>query len=375
MLRITQVWRPFFSTVALLVGVGLVLALALASPTSGQSQLPETAVDDAVSGQAFPQPLAERQALSSSVSGSGSTAPQGVPASTWKCDPSGGPACFSTLSSIAMASPQEGWAVGGGMTLHYQDGRWQNVSSYSPSVVTTDPSGQAWALYLSCVRWSGAECWLWFLRFTGNGWQAAGGEYGYGLPTSLAMVSPEEGWAVSSGGGIYHYTGGAGVQVSGTFAYGLNSVAALPSGEAWAVGQYGTILHHDGRNWHNESGPTSNQLNSLSMVSSSDGWAVGDAGVILHYDGTDWRVVDSPTASRLRTVSMVNAWDGWAAGDNGTLVHYSGGRWERASSPTASTISSLANGSPQEGWRWGRTAPSCSAASMPGPDFLVSATA
>ncbi len=70
------------------------------------------------------------------------------------------------LSSIAMISASEGWAVGwGGTILHYANGRWSTVNS---------PNGNH--LY------------------------------------SIAMVSASEGWAVgvgtANGSNILHYAGG-----------------------------------------------------------------------------------------------------------------------------------------------------------------------
>ncbi len=71
------------------------------------------------------------------------------------------------LSSIAMVSASEGWAVGwGGTILHYANGRW--------SIVPRLPTG--YYLY------------------------------------SIAMVSASEGWAVgvgtANGSNILHYAGG-----------------------------------------------------------------------------------------------------------------------------------------------------------------------
>ena len=46
----------------------------------------------------------------------------------WQCYQDGGPACYTTLTSVAMLSAGEGWAVGyGGILLHYLDGAWQKA--------------------------------------------------------------------------------------------------------------------------------------------------------------------------------------------------------------------------------------------------------
>ena len=50
----------------------------------------------------------------------GRAAPATLAAGSWKCDPSGGPACWNSLFSVAMVSANEGWAIGGiGNILHY----------------------------------------------------------------------------------------------------------------------------------------------------------------------------------------------------------------------------------------------------------------
>jgi len=50
----------------------------------------------------------------------GRAAPAALAAGGWHCDPSGGPACWRNLYSVAMVSASEGWAVGeGGIILHY----------------------------------------------------------------------------------------------------------------------------------------------------------------------------------------------------------------------------------------------------------------
>ena len=124
---------------------------------------------------------------------------------SWQCYPYGGTICSDHISSVAMVSVSEGWAVGKscmnyitdctGVILHYKSGFWREVSS---------PSGQTLS--------------------------------------SVVMVSADEGWAVGDSITL-HYINGA-WRVESTPPYYLLSVTMVAADEGWAVGGSGTILRH-----------------------------------------------------------------------------------------------------------------------------------
>ena len=152
---------------------------------------------------------------------------------SWQCYPYGGTICSDHISSGAMVSVSEGWAVGQscmnyitdctGVILHYKNDFWREVSSPSKQI-----------LY------------------------------------SIAMVSADEGWAVGDSI-ILHYINGA-WRVESTPSFYLLSATMVTADEGWAVGGSGTILHYTHGTWEVVSNPTYYSLRSVAMVSSDEGW-------------------------------------------------------------------------------------------------------
>lgn len=104
--------------------------------------------------------------------------------------------------------------------------------------------------------------------------------------TSVAMVSPTEGWAVGDNGNIIHQMDGTWTAVNRLTNEFLTSVAMVSANEGWAVGNSGTILHYTNGAWTRIKGPNADSLNAVAMVSANEGWAVGNGmygGTILHY--------------------------------------------------------------------------------------------
>jgi hypothetical protein len=208
------------------------------------------------------------------------------------------------------------------------------------------------------------------------------GEVDDGL-SSLAVVSPNDIWAVGNSGTYggsrstlaEHWNGSSWSIVSTP--NGPNEVNwllgadAVSSDDVWAVGYSATnppeqsfrrtlIEHWNGSSWSVipspnptpplSGGPVSNELYGVAAVSANDVWAVGisvDFGagrtLIVHWDGTGWSRVPSPSPGEygwLRSVSAASPTDVWAVGThyvNGlqvTLVlHWNGARWSVVPSP------------------------------------------
>ncbi len=270
------------------------------------------------------------------------------------------------LLTEAMVSASDGWAVGyrtGGVfadgrcgvdlsqsaeaiIMHYQHGQWQETASF-PGDGETNSFQLNW----------------------------------------LAMVSPDEGWAVGAAGMIVHYHNGVWTRVASPITQeggALYSVAMVSATEGWAVGNYGTILHYHNGAWSivvstpPRSAPTATpQLNlsqyilhGISMVSPTEGWAVGntwteydegsrvvrvDGGdpVILHYQNGRWTKEPLPDFKShfgcsanpaicpmvgLGSIGMVSAREGWVVGSTvlppnadginfPILLHYTAGVW------------------------------------------------
>ena len=278
------------------------------------------------------------------------------------------------LNSVTMVSSSDGWTVGdkgaapngypyGPFILHWNGNTWSQVSisgagSYGLDSVAMVSANDGWAVGgwggpgRCCGNSSGAV-----LRWDGNTWSwwgAAGAHL-----ASLAILSTTDVWAVGgyrysydSASATYHWNG---TTLNGQFDhhwYSLYSVAMVSPNDGWAVGMLGEIKHWDGNTWTSLSSPVSSTLNSVAMVSANDGWAVGYGG-ILHWNGNNWSQASSPVTYTLNSVTMVSSNDGWAVGDSGTILHWNGNTWNQVSSPVTQTLKSVTMISADEGWAVG----------------------
>ena len=195
------------------------------------------------------------------------------------------------LDTVAMFSPDDGWAAGSDALLHYDGKTWSPVSALTS---TGEPLGA----------------------------------------TSIATVSSGEAWAV---GAFYavalHLTGGIWQPVQVGQHPSLSAVSVVSASEGWAVGEGANrnaiFAHLHGGVWTFQQPPDLEGLSDVSMISASDGWAVGGTttSLLLHYTGGNWVQVKSPTEESLTTVRMLSASDGWAAGAGGVLLRYQGRQW------------------------------------------------
>jgi photosystem II stability/assembly factor-like uncharacterized protein len=226
---------------------------------------------------------------------------------------------FDGISSVAMLSPHEGWAVGqasaSGLIVHYQDG-----------------SGSLQTVHVMHV----------------------------GGLLDVSMVSRDEGWAVGGGGSIFHYSGGAWMIAPSPTTAQLRSIAMISATDGWAVGENGTILHYTGSVWSTVASPTDSFLYSVAMVSANDGWAVGqvgESGFLLRYTDGTWTEVPSPADAFLTSVRMVSADEGWAVGDGfnaqSVIFHYTAGTWQTMTSPTSQPLESVAAVTASDVWAVG----------------------
>jgi photosystem II stability/assembly factor-like uncharacterized protein len=128
----------------------------------------------------------------------------------------------------------------------------------------------------------------------------------------------------------------------------ITSIAMVSPTEGWAVGRngdQGLILHNTQGSWARATIPANTgKLASIFMLSASEGWAVGNS-TILHYQAGQWSAVSFPGASsfplHLTSVFMISASEGWAIGDSAILLHYQAGTWSQVSPSSSTELNSL----------------------------------
>lgn len=282
-----------------------------------------------------------------------------------QCDPTrippGVPGAHVVLSDIAMVSATEGWAVG--ELDHYAV---QGQAAPSDSVL----------MHLSQGQWT----------------QATPVFHNASL-SNLAMLSPDDGWAVGTYAAgdtafgnprvfplVLHYTGGAWHQVQvPAHLPGYDVPATAPSGSAAAEGEgwitrikISMVSADDGWLWldvnasrdpanhaarsdmrilHYHAGtwslvplpPISLTTDFWNMAAAApgDAWFVGTdyqnvTPVLAHYAAGRWSVIRETFAGQLMSIGMSSATNGWATGEDGgisLLMHYDGTTWSRRPLP------------------------------------------
>ena len=176
---------------------------------------------------------------------------------------------------------------------------------------------------------------------------------------------------------VAHYVNGAWTIVpspnpgapctDGNVEYGgnaLNALAVVSPNDIWAVGTgclelRTLVLHWDGATWSVVPSPNpraENILTGVVAIASNDVWAVGrteediGAGTLVeHWNGASWSVVASPkpgTGGSLGGVDAASASDVWSAGSyyddaedlwETLAVHWNGSSWSVVPTPSPGT--------------------------------------
>ena len=268
-----------------------------------------------------------------------------VPAANWEvvASPNLGPQANS-LSSVAVATENDIWAVGWG----YQ----QSIGAYRTLI----------------EHWNGAS---WSIVRSPNATN------GYNLLNGVAVVAANDVWAVgqAANGSTYntlieHWNGTAWTIIPSPNVVGnsnvLQAVSVVSANDIWAVGNstdtnfnnHPLTLHWNGTTWSIVVSPAVEDdiLFAVDALAANDVWAVGrsrpageDRTLTLHWNGSAWSIVPSPNDSSednsLFGVAAVASNDVWAVGNAGSLnalaIHWDGAIWNII--PTATLDSNDTN--------------------------------
>jgi hypothetical protein len=244
----------------------------------------------------------------------------------------------SHLWAASAISSGDVWAVGnwarpgqlegGGLALHWDGTRWQNVPV--PKAPPVAETGGPYDSLESVSASASDDVW------------AVGSSVNVPETTSETMIVHWDGdtWSIVRSPNVAPEPGTGNVDNT------LSAVAAVASDDAWAVGSFEEkglrhedpttyrplTLHWDGTRWSNVSLPDVGQggLNGVAAVGPDDVWAVGQTipssggeydvrPLLLHWDGTAWSRVVAPTdgSASLSAVTAIPGGGLWAVGSQG----------------------------------------------------------
>jgi photosystem II stability/assembly factor-like uncharacterized protein len=278
------------------------------------------------------------------------------------------------IFSSDFAGEADGWAVGFCESV-IGDGilRWDghNWTTYLELENTNFPSSVE--LLSSDDGWIVGSRGL-ILHWDGSKWESMAPEVDYHL-YATSFLSPKLGWAVGGGVGytptdpenysiILKWDGVRWKKIPNPGRFPLATIAMLSEDDGWAAGDLGVLLHWDGRTWKDFPAPDKDLVGgftALSFVAPDNGWLVGgsvseDWGVILHWDGKSWTEIQR-TKYDLYSIAMVDSEFGWAVGGNNNnnfggsvILHWDGKTWEEYPSPTEVPLNFVWANTHDDGW-------------------------
>jgi hypothetical protein len=302
----------------------------------------------------------------------------------------------TTLLSLSMASPTDGWAVGivgvganrQTLLLRYHDGQWAIWPGALPQLqlllsadsLSMDSPTDGWMTGVSGM-----------LHYTNGQWVAVAVP-GVGAISKVQMVSPTDGWArayipfadqqsgetgPSDVFGMLRYTGGAWSVVPLPPALrGLSDETRLDfsvtaSGECWLLyrdtsSDSTEILRYTGDTFQVAYTLPHVQEYHITMGTSENGWLTGlDANntPFYHFDGSAWTKVALPvgfTGPSSSNYAAVISPSGVAwlfgiddSGRSGAVARYRNGSWEAVTAPSTIFPSTFRLVADDEGWAIG----------------------
>jgi photosystem II stability/assembly factor-like uncharacterized protein len=154
------------------------------------------------------------------------------------------------LEAIAVLSPQDLWAVGGGshgITLHWDGFHWQEI----PNLFSSRTSPPAW--FYSISAHSPDNVWIAGLRAADRGgtegtalrWNGEEWLDGHLPPTgwvlAVLIISEDDGWV--GGDELFHWNGQGWERAINPISDRVVDMKRSPNGEIWALTQHGAFLH------------------------------------------------------------------------------------------------------------------------------------
>jgi photosystem II stability/assembly factor-like uncharacterized protein len=224
------------------------------------------------------------------------------------------------LSVTFPADDVDGWAVGGSVILH------------------TDDGGQVWAKQddgtdatLKCVFMLDNDTgWVVGLDGTilltedGATWQAPSSPTANDL-AAVYFPDASTGYVCGALGTILKSTDGghAWTKLTSGTTKDLTGVWFVSASEGWVVGDTGLIrkTSDGGASWQTATSPVTSDLTGVEFSSQTNGVITGLAGVILRTtNGSTWQRVTIPVSDALYGVFFLNGTTGWACGDGGAII-------------------------------------------------------
>jgi photosystem II stability/assembly factor-like uncharacterized protein len=250
------------------------------------------------------------------------------------------------FTAILPISAQDVWAFGAGGIIQHWDGQtWTQAAGLSQraisSIAMTSPAN-GWAIQRDLFNLSQNN----LLHWNGVRWETVANPTNK-IPRAVAMLSAADGWIVGDEGLALRWDGSAWKEFPLPTQTRHKSVKFISANDGWMVGQ--DILHWDGEQWSEvdfQRDPfhlTFSSFNDIAVLSATDAWAIGYVAnyvtLVYHWDGESWQAWDGIDAEHVGNTSiwMAAPDKGWIV-DYGLIASYTHEYWEPMASFFSPTI-------------------------------------
>jgi hypothetical protein len=164
----------------------------------------------------------------------------------------------------------------------------------------------------------------------------------------LAVLAPDDVWAVGQGGIVMHFDGVVWKRIDAGITKYLQCVRAFAHGDVWVGGEDG-ISHYDGSSWQKVDPGFTGWIVAMAGTGPEDLWVATDGDILGHRTATGWTTTPSNSSFAAPwDMHSFSPTDAWAAGPSGYLRHWDGNTWTAV--PGAYETYSVWGAAPDDVW-------------------------
>ena len=184
-----------------------------------------------------------------------------------------------------------------------------------------------------------------------------------GFLMAIDFISSDDGWMISSLGGIFHWNGNEWINVrpnNHDVFHALRDIKFADTDSGWAVGCTDTVaqdpsgslgeapvlLQWNGEEWMDVTSLSNLGANdclySIDVISENDVWILGDhfkdSAIVLHWNGLKWQRIPVPESMHGRNnISASSDENVWVVADTGNIgtnaFYWNGTTWQKTEMP------------------------------------------
>lgn len=263
------------------------------------------------------------------------------------------------LQGVDVSAAGEGWAVGYArynssnpyqcLIMHYTSGTWTQATcppgndNILTSVAMRSPN-DVWAVGYQGRTFAARTGIIY--HYNGSTWVTATLPSGTLALSSVKLVGADDGWITGYGGTILRLVNDTWTRVNGSNLY-VGPISAVSANEVWYGGQTGQLYRWQNGTVTQYTSPLTTSISALDMITPTLGWGYTTIRPynLFRYSSGIWTV----WSTRTLAIDMIGPNEGWI-GQNYGVMHYISGTFNYQSGPNSYGAKSLSMLDSNHGW-------------------------